>query len=76
LGLLNGDYEVESHHVSEQWDFGPDEFQLTLTIAGNRLWGSFNLGVYEGALLFEERPMRSSHVTSGSNGRVVKIRDL
>ncbi|KAF5989674.1 hypothetical protein FBULB1_677 [Fusarium bulbicola] len=61
LGLLNGDYEVESLDVSEQWDFDPDEFQLTLTISGNRLWGKFNLGVYEGVLLFEERPMRSSH---------------
>ncbi|KAI3577862.1 hypothetical protein IWW34DRAFT_623865 [Fusarium oxysporum f. sp. albedinis] len=61
LGLLNGDYEVESLDVSEQWDFDPDEFQLTLTISGNRLWGRFNLGVYEGVLLFEERPMRSSH---------------
>ncbi|KAK2125631.1 hypothetical protein NOF04DRAFT_9743 [Fusarium oxysporum II5] len=46
LGFLNGDYEVESLDVSEQWDFDPDEF---------------NLGVYEGVLLFEERPMRSSH---------------
>ncbi|EMT62645.1 hypothetical protein FOC4_g10006270 [Fusarium odoratissimum] len=61
LGFLNGDYEVESLDVSEQWDFDPDEFQLTLTISGNRLWGRFNLGVYEGVLLFEERPMRSSH---------------
>ncbi|KAL5605747.1 hypothetical protein FOVSG1_005894 [Fusarium oxysporum f. sp. vasinfectum] len=61
LGLLNGDYEVESLDVSEQWDFDPDEFQLTLTISGNRLWGRFNLGVYEGVLLFEARPMRSSH---------------
>ncbi|KAF4957954.1 hypothetical protein FGADI_2783 [Fusarium gaditjirri] len=61
LGLLNGDYEVDSSDVSEQWDFDPDEFQLTLTISGNRLWGRFNLGVYEGVLLFEERPMRSSH---------------
>ncbi|KAF5252193.1 hypothetical protein FANTH_2749 [Fusarium anthophilum] len=61
LGLLNGDYEVESLDVSEQWDFDPDEFELTLTISGNRLWGRFNLCVYEGVLLFEERPMRSSH---------------
>ncbi|KLP05472.1 uncharacterized protein Y057_6016 [Fusarium fujikuroi] len=61
LGLLNGDYEVESLDVSEQWDFDPDEFQLTLTISGNRLWGKFDLGVYKGVLLFEERPMRSSH---------------
>ncbi|KAG5761763.1 hypothetical protein H9Q72_010132 [Fusarium xylarioides] len=61
LGLLNGDYEVESRDVSKQWDFDRDEFQLTLTIAGNRLWGRFNLGVYEGVLLIEERPMRSSH---------------
>ncbi|KAF9769899.1 hypothetical protein IL306_012616, partial [Fusarium sp. DS 682] len=61
LGLLNGDYEVESSDVSEQWDFDPDEFELTLTISGNKLWGRFNLGVYEGVLLFDERPMRSSH---------------
>ncbi|KAF5715416.1 hypothetical protein FMUND_6898 [Fusarium mundagurra] len=39
LGLLNGDYEVESRDTL----------------------GRFNLGVYEGVLLIEERPLRSSH---------------
>jgi hypothetical protein len=38
-----------------------DDLELTLTLAGNELWGRFNLGVYEGVLRFDERPMRSSH---------------
>ncbi|CAF3435130.1 unnamed protein product [Fusarium graminearum] len=62
LGLLNGDYEITWSDVTEQWDhYDPDNFELCLTLEGNRLWGQFNLGVYEGVLRFDERPMRSSH---------------
>ncbi|CAG1998325.1 unnamed protein product [Fusarium graminearum] len=62
LGLLNGDYEITWSDVTEQWDhYDPDNFELCLTLEGNRLWGQFNLGVYEGVLRFNERPMRSSH---------------
>jgi hypothetical protein len=62
LGLLNGNYEIVSSDVTEQWDFyDPDDLDLTLTLSGNKLWGRFNLGVYEGVLCFDERPMRSSH---------------
>ncbi|KAM0553138.1 hypothetical protein ACHAPJ_007688 [Fusarium lateritium] len=61
LGLLNGDYEVESDDVTEQWDFFNADFELTLTLAGSSMWGRFNLGVYKGVLFFEERPMKSSH---------------
>ncbi|KAF4953004.1 hypothetical protein FSARC_12484 [Fusarium sarcochroum] len=61
LGLLNGDYEVESDDVTEQWSFFNDNFELTLTLAGSSMWGSFNLGVYEGVMFFDERPMKSSH---------------
>ncbi|CAG7558897.1 unnamed protein product [Fusarium equiseti] len=61
LGLLNGDYYFVSSDVTEQWDYNLDDLELTLTLAGNELWGQFNLGVYEGVLRFDERPMRSSH---------------
>ncbi|KAJ4011134.1 hypothetical protein NW752_007332 [Fusarium irregulare] len=61
LGLLNGDYYFVSSDVTEQWDYDLDELEFTLTLAGNELWGRFNLGVYEGVLRFDERPMRSSH---------------
>ncbi|KAF5663627.1 hypothetical protein FHETE_7332 [Fusarium heterosporum] len=61
LGLLNGDYEVISDDVTDQWDFDNDQFELVLTLAGNNLWGRLNLGVYEGVLFFDERPMQSSH---------------
>ncbi|KAM0353042.1 hypothetical protein ACHAPU_001928 [Fusarium lateritium] len=61
LGLLNGDYEVLSDDVTDQWNFDSDEFELVLTLAGNNLWGRLNLGVYECVLFFDERPMQSSH---------------
>ncbi|GKU03583.1 hypothetical protein FLAG1_06223 [Fusarium langsethiae] len=62
LGLLNGDYAIVRSDVTEKWDhYDLDDLNLTLTLAGNKLWGQFNLGVYEGVLRFDERPMRSSH---------------
>ncbi|RTE84494.1 hypothetical protein BHE90_000861 [Fusarium euwallaceae] len=61
LGLLNGDYEVDSEDVTGQWNYDPDDFELTLTLSGSSLWGRFNLGIYEGIFFIEDRPMRSSH---------------
>ncbi|EEU42707.1 uncharacterized protein NECHADRAFT_47452 [Fusarium vanettenii 77-13-4] len=61
LGLLNGDYEIDSEYVTSQWDYPPDDLGLTLTLSGSSLWGRFNLGVYEGVFFIEDRPMRSSH---------------
>ncbi|KAF4984696.1 hypothetical protein FZEAL_136 [Fusarium zealandicum] len=61
LGLINGSYEIDCHDVTSEWSYDPEDFDLTLTIAGNALWGSFNLGIYEGVLYFDERPRRSSH---------------
>ncbi|KAJ4181002.1 hypothetical protein NW755_011294 [Fusarium falciforme] len=62
LGLLNGDYEIDSEDVTSQWDYyHPDDFGLTLTLSGSSLWGRFNFGIYEGVFFIEDRPMRSSH---------------
>ncbi|KAM0368862.1 hypothetical protein ACHAPK_006524 [Fusarium culmorum] len=62
LGLLNGDYEIIWSDAAERWDhYDPDNFELCLTLEGNKLWGQFNLGVYEGVLRLNQRPMRSSH---------------
>ncbi|KAM0424470.1 hypothetical protein ACHAPT_010394 [Fusarium lateritium] len=61
LGLLNGDYEIDSEEICGQWNYGPDDFELTLMLSGSSLWGRFNLGIYEGIMFFEDRPMTSSH---------------
>lgn len=61
LGLLNGDYDIDSQDILGQWDYDPERFELCLTLSGSSLWGRFNLGVYEGVLFIEDRPWRSSH---------------
>ncbi|EFX06097.1 hypothetical protein CMQ_4166 [Grosmannia clavigera kw1407] len=60
LGLLNGSYEIQSEYVESEWNVG-SEFSLDLTLEGSSLWGSFDLGILEGVILFEERPWQSSH---------------
>ncbi|KAI0137254.1 hypothetical protein BJ170DRAFT_689600 [Xylariales sp. AK1849] len=61
LGLLNGRYEIESSDVTGNWPHYGSDFGLVLTLAGSSLWGSFDLGVYEGVLCFDVRPYQSSH---------------
>jgi hypothetical protein len=61
LGLLNGHYSITAPDVTEQWSQYDDEFDLSLVIAGQELWGSFDLGVVAGVLQFEQRPFQSSH---------------
>ncbi|KAJ4327755.1 hypothetical protein N0V84_001864 [Fusarium piperis] len=61
LGLLNGDYDIESEDVLDQWDYNPEEFELCLTLSGSSLWGRFNFGIYEGVFFIEQRPWTSSH---------------
>lgn len=62
LGLLNGNYNIMSPTVNQEWpDCGGPDFDLTLTLDGSRLWGKFNFGVVEGIMFFEERPRKSSH---------------
>ncbi|KAJ3563264.1 hypothetical protein NPX13_g8260 [Xylaria arbuscula] len=58
LGLLNGRYDIFSREVNSQW--GHRDFDLVLTISGNKLWGKFDLGIVTGIMYFEERPWDSS----------------
>lgn len=59
LGLLNGRYDIFSREVNSQWDC--EDFDLVLTINGNKLWGKFDLGIVSGIMYFEERPWESSN---------------
>ncbi|KAI0518410.1 hypothetical protein F5B22DRAFT_60876 [Xylaria bambusicola] len=58
LGLLNGRYDIFSREVNDQW--GHEDFDLVLTLSGNKLWGKFDLGIVTGILHFDERPWESS----------------
>jgi hypothetical protein len=60
LGLLNGRYTLTSDTVSGEWPNHGDEFELTLTLAGQELWGSFDLGIVAGVLRIAQRPFLSS----------------
>jgi hypothetical protein len=61
LGLLNGRYDIDSPDVSEQWPHLGSDLGLVLTLHGDELWGSFDLGIYEGILRLDGgRPWESS----------------
>jgi hypothetical protein len=47
LGLLNGQYEVTSDSVTNEWPRYGSDFNLVLTLDGNQLWGRFELGLIE-----------------------------
>ncbi|KFA80001.1 hypothetical protein S40288_01883 [Stachybotrys chartarum IBT 40288] len=61
LGLLNGTYSIISDNIRSQWLHVGNNFELTLTLGGNRLWVKFDLGIVKGVMLFDERPRQSSH---------------
>ncbi|KAM4066196.1 hypothetical protein HRG_000335 [Hirsutella rhossiliensis] len=60
LGLINGDYNIDCPFVTSQWNCYGSDFEMTLTLAGSALWGSFDLGIIEGVLFIDERPWQSS----------------
>ncbi|KAK7739108.1 hypothetical protein SLS62_011286 [Diatrype stigma] len=61
LGLLNGRYAVYSSDVTSQWGEWEDEdFELVLTLAGQELWGRFDLGVVSGVVRLAQRPLFES----------------
>lgn len=60
LGLLNGRYDITSSYVTDEWPIYGSDFELVLTLAGNSLWGKFNLGIIEGVMYFDSRPYKSS----------------
>ncbi|KAB5582589.1 hypothetical protein GE09DRAFT_1211229 [Coniochaeta sp. 2T2.1] len=68
LGPFNGHYSLTSDTVSGEWPMYGDEFSLTLTLSGQQLWGSFDLGIVEGVLRINQRPY------GPSEGDVVEFR--
>ncbi|KAK3937899.1 hypothetical protein QBC46DRAFT_442308 [Diplogelasinospora grovesii] len=66
LGLLDGRYHVACR--------GPPEFEsendtMILTLDGDALWGSFEIGPLTGILRFDERPRASSYAFLGFHWR-------
>jgi hypothetical protein len=61
LGLLNGHYTLTSPSVTGNWSQYGEDFDLSLVISGQDLWGSFDLGIISGVLHFETRPYQSSY---------------
>lgn len=61
LGLLNGDYFIDSPGVTDEWPHLGSDFNLVLTLSRSEIWGRFDLGIIEGVLHFRERPWTSSH---------------
>ncbi|KAK5996379.1 hypothetical protein PT974_01713 [Cladobotryum mycophilum] len=61
LGLINGRYDISCPFVESEWSNVGSDFSVVLTLAGSSLWGSFDLGIIEGVMHFEQRPMQSSY---------------
>ncbi|KAK8087034.1 hypothetical protein PG994_002008 [Apiospora phragmitis] len=59
--FINGRYAISSPYVSGEWPHYGEDFELVLTLAGSKLWGDFELGVYQGVFLLDQRPWQSSH---------------
>lgn len=60
LGLINGSYDITSSYVTSQWSHYRSDFHLELRLAGDSLWGRFDLGVLSGVMYFDRRPRASS----------------
>ncbi|KAH6665861.1 hypothetical protein F5X68DRAFT_143542 [Plectosphaerella plurivora] len=61
LGLLNGNYDIRSETVENEWPRLSSNLSLVFTIAGREMWGQFDLGIVEGIMHCEVRPMSSSN---------------
>ncbi|KAK4195923.1 hypothetical protein QBC40DRAFT_268889 [Triangularia verruculosa] len=71
LGLLNGRYELQTEDPA----FRSHDSGMILTLDGDALWGSFELGPLTGIWLLETRPYQSSHerLYIQWNGRMVEF---
>lgn len=58
LGLLNGRYAINC--LDPSYDDLSENSGLILTLDGNALWGSFEIGPVSGILRLDERPWKSS----------------
>ncbi|KAK0733275.1 hypothetical protein B0T26DRAFT_736230 [Lasiosphaeria miniovina] len=58
LGLLNGRYAINC--LDSSYDDMSENSGLILTLDGNALWGSFEIGPVFGILRLDERPWKSS----------------
>lgn len=57
LGLINEDYQIFSPKFSDfSHQFPVDEFNLSLCLAGNNVWGAYDFGMFHGIMWFSERP--------------------
>ena len=55
LGLINGTYDVYCPDIAAE-----SGSTLMLCLEGDRLWGCFDFGAYQGVMLFPQRPYRAS----------------
>jgi len=60
LGLLTGSYDIASS-VSQERTHVSSDGSLVLAVAGDELWGWFDLGIVKGVLNIPQRPWTSSH---------------
>ena len=61
LGLVNGEYKLDSEDFDEWDEYHPDDFRLILCLAGNTIWGAYDFGMFNGILFLPSRPYRASH---------------
>ncbi|KAJ4302563.1 hypothetical protein N0V88_002713 [Collariella sp. IMI 366227] len=60
LGLLNGRYRIHLISPPDDADLHRD-WHMILTLEGDSLWGSFDIGRHIGIIYMRDRPFHSSH---------------
>ncbi|KAJ3537405.1 hypothetical protein NM208_g6330 [Fusarium decemcellulare] len=60
---LWGSYKLECPYVREEWPRCSSRapFELTIALGVRSMWATFELGIYEGIMHFDQVPERASH---------------
>jgi hypothetical protein len=61
FGLINGPYELHCPDIMQWSEYDGYQFSLILTLEGNRLWGTYDFGMFSGILNMARHFAASNH---------------
>jgi hypothetical protein len=61
LGLINGEYQIQSSDLDDWSQYNEDEFSLIMCLCGNSVWGAYDFGMHSGIIYLPDRPYAASH---------------
>ncbi|KAF2085972.1 hypothetical protein K490DRAFT_67259 [Saccharata proteae CBS 121410] len=68
LAQISGRYSVDCRDISSTWPWNTDNMELDLCVDGDRLWGSFSWGPFDGVIQMYPGPTKFCPTTSLSFG--------